>query len=213
MQRATQGTITLYAYDPVTGSAATGLISSAVTSYISKDGAAPAQTTNSVEEISSAYLPGWYRLTLTSTETNCTSALITATHATAKFTVTEVEFHPSDYATASALSALQTHGDTTWTTADLSGVPSAVWNAGTRTLSSLALSSNEKESLAQAILTFNISTLDTSDVKYSLNSLIRAALLWERDGLTLNTLKTDGTTTLQSYTMVENNVDEVIKVS
>ena len=77
----------------------------------------------------------------------------------------------------------------------------------------MTFSASDKESLAQAILTFNISTLDTSDVKYSLNSLIRAALLWERDGLTLNTLKTDGTTTLQSYTMVENNVDEVIKVS
>ena len=184
-----------------------------MTAYISKNGATPAQTTNSVEEISSTNQPGWYRLTLTATETDCTGALITATHATAKFATTLVDFQPSDYATASALSTLQTHGDSTWTTADISGIPSAVWNAGTRTLSSVTLSTSEKESLAQAILTFNISTLDTSNVKYSLNSLIRAALLWERDGLTLNTLKTDGTTTLQSYAMVENNVDEVIKVS
>ena len=213
MQRATQGTILLYAYDPVTGAPATGLASNAVTAYISKDGATPAQTTNSVEEVSSTTQPGWYSLTLTATETDCASALVTATHATARFTTTVVNVHPSDYATASALSSLQTHGDSTWATADLTGIPSAVWNAGTRTLSSVTFSASDKESLAQAILTFNISTLDTSDVKYSLNSLIRAALLWERDGLTLNTLKTDGTTTLQSYTMVENNVDEVIKVS
>ena len=213
MKQATQGTILLYAYDPVTGTPATDLFGFAVTTYISKDGGTPAQTTNSVSEINSTNQPGWYKLTLTATETDCASALITATHTTARFATTVVNFHPSDYATASALSTLQTHGDSTWATADLTGIPAAVWSAETRTLSSVTLSSNEKESLAQAILTFNISTLDTSNVKYNLNSLIRAALLWERDGLTLNTLKTDGTTTLQSYTMVENNVDEVIKVS
>ena len=92
MQRATQGNILLYAYDPVTGAPATGLASNAVMAYISKDGATPVQTTNSVEEVSATNQPGWYRLTLTATETDCASALITATHATAKFTTVEEEF-------------------------------------------------------------------------------------------------------------------------
>ena len=94
MQRATQGNILLYAYDPVTGAPATGL--TGVTSYISKDGGTPTQTTNSVEEVSSTNQPGWYSLTLTATETDCASALVTATHATAKFTTVEEQFQNTE---------------------------------------------------------------------------------------------------------------------
>ena len=105
MIRGTQVVIPIFAYNPSTFAPATGLLDLAA--KLSKDGAAPASATNYPAEIDAVNLPGWYRLTLTATETDCVTMVINATSATATVDAVVLDFLPSDYAKASDVPTVQ----------------------------------------------------------------------------------------------------------
>ena len=117
MKRGAQATIPFYMYNSSTHAGVTGLQDVAV--RISKDGAATTAATNSAAEVDPTYLPGWYKVTLTTTEMDAGIIVLQATSATAVADPVVLGTSPADYATASALSSLQTHGDTEWSTATI----------------------------------------------------------------------------------------------
>lgn len=78
MLRGVSYTAVFYAYY-ADGSPATGQASN-ITVRVSKDGGTPATTTNSPVEISSTTMPGWYRVTLTASETDANSVLVVPRH-------------------------------------------------------------------------------------------------------------------------------------
>ena len=117
MKRGVQAVIPFFMYDASTFDGVSGLLDVSV--RISKDGGATSSTTNSAVEIDATYLPGWYKVTLITTEMDCGILILQATSATAKADPIVIETTPADYATASGLSALQNHGDSTWATASV----------------------------------------------------------------------------------------------
>ena len=74
--KGTAFTISFYCYQRATGEGATGKAAT-LSSYISKDGGAPAATTNSPAEVDATNQPGIYSLSLTAQETNADNIVIT----------------------------------------------------------------------------------------------------------------------------------------
>ena len=81
MKRGTSTTIPFFMRNASTFAGVSGLLD--VTVRISKDGAATAAATNSIVEVDSTYLPGWYKITLTATETDCEILILQAASTTA----------------------------------------------------------------------------------------------------------------------------------
>jgi hypothetical protein len=105
MIRGIQVTIPFFAYNPVTFAPATGLLD--LTAVISKDGATPASATNTPAEIDAITLPGWYRVTLTTTETDCVMMILKVTSATATVDPVILDFSPADYAKTTNIPTVQ----------------------------------------------------------------------------------------------------------
>lgn len=72
---------------PVTGDASNHSV------YISKDGGSPAAAANSPSELSSQYMPGWYKIALTQTEFQCNSLIVVPRSTTENVACTVREFY------------------------------------------------------------------------------------------------------------------------
>lgn len=72
---------------PVTGDASNHTV------YISKDGGTPAAAANSPSELSSQYMPGWYKIALTQTEFQCNSLIVVPRSTTENVACTVREFY------------------------------------------------------------------------------------------------------------------------
>lgn len=167
---------------------------------ISKNGGAFAAITNSVSEISD----GWYKVALTSTETNTNGPLIvraTGTGADEWREVHQVIDDPADGVLDEALSGHTTAGSLGKAIADI------LADTGT---DGVALASATLQAIADAAISRGVANVeDTADAD-SLAALILTALHSAVSGTTLTIKKTDDSTTFDTKTITTSGSAEPI---
>lgn len=136
MLKGTAYTITYVAWDTSTGGLKTGDVTNHTCAW-QKDNSTPATCTNSPAEVGG----GVYKITLTSTETNCDFGTLTVTSSDSSVVIAplQIVFH-----------------DASQYKADVSGIPASVWSNSSRTLTA---SPTDISSLATASA---VSTLQSS---------------------------------------------------
>ena len=190
--------------DSSTGYGIMSLTSTQISVDISKDGGVFSQIPSPViSQIDTLYLMGGYRLALSAADTDADFILLRFRIDNPSAAANPVEITFYDFPlTADVPTVSQNQSglakEATLNTAE-TNILTAVGDIPTAA------------AIADTVLTRAIS--DTAPAgRWSLASLIRSALSWTASGTQLKTLKSDGATTAETYTLTKNTNDEITGV-